>query len=127
MIKHVYTLSGNPINYVYLPYLKQVDRREQQLKLSMKQNELQIQHPYEEPLTGPLTIQVTFLIQPPRTQKHIHYLPDGYTIYNLIRYVQKASEDVIYIRNAYIDGFTSELHYDKDPRTIITIIRNQDG
>ncbi len=120
---YIYTLRGSPLNYIYLPHLKYKNRLDQQQKLNAERTNLENQHCNitDSPFQGPMSIDVQFCIDANIKQKHKHYLPSGYTIYNLIRFVEKVSEGVIYTYNANIRMYTSSIRYDLEPKTLITV------
>lgn len=121
--QYTYTLDGSPLNYIYLPHLKLRSRLDQQIRLNSERITLQNQHTLNssEPFAGPIDVEVLFHLDKHTKQKHAHYLPQGYTIYNLIRFVQKVSEGIIYTYNANIKEYNSCIAFDENPKTIITI------
>ena len=128
MTSYLYTLYGTPLNYIYLPHLKQRAKNDQQLQLTIRRIELQNQHNSilnngrdVEPFRGPLALEVLFLLDANAPQRHANHLPSGYTIYNLIRFIQKVSEGVIYTHNASITSYRSIISYDLEPKTLITV------
>lgn len=120
---HTFIIPGVPVNYNAYNQLKQKEWTEQTGQLIAIKSLLKAQHHDQSPLKGKLIIQAHFFMPITRKQHHDHYLKNRYSVFNLIRFLQKVSERTIIAHNANICSFESSLRFSHNPRTVLTIER----
>lgn len=118
--EYVYTIPGTPLNYNQFNYLNQREWNEQSAKLASLKTLLDNQHNDQPPITGKLTVQIYFYL-PSCKQNQRQQLIRSHGIFNLLRFVQRVTENKIIAKAAYIKSFESFVLFSHEPRTVIII------
>jgi len=118
--QYEYIIPGIPVSVSQCNRINRRQWGDQAAELELKKHQLLNQH-NKDLLQGPLRINAFFFFPEKRKQKHSHYINKPHTLFNLIRFIQKLTENTIMAPNAYVHSFESHIGYSFEPRTVIII------
>ena len=125
--EYTYIIPGMPLNYHKFNLANQKEWGNQHEILLNHRQILLNQHNDKPLFDGPIHIETVFYFPIHNKQSHVHYLPFKFSFFNLIKYVQRISEDVILTKNAYITSFESTIRKSYDPRTVLIFRKDEYG